>query len=48
MVGEINSQRPTIEFAQDKKCVCMTFEKTSISSVTNSYSCKQSIKEVYK
>jgi hypothetical protein len=26
MVGEINSQTLTTGLAQDKKCVCMTFE----------------------
>jgi len=48
VVGQINNQTPAIGLAQDKKHVCVTFEKTSISSVANSYSCKKSIKKAYK
>jgi hypothetical protein len=48
MVGQIKNQALAIGLAQDKKRVCMTFEKTSINSVANFYSCKQSIKEAFK
>jgi hypothetical protein len=48
MVGQINNQAPAIRLAQDKKRACMTLEKTSVSSVANFYSCKQSNKEAYK